>query len=90
MARDLGVSHASLTREFKRAFGLTPMEYRHALRASEAAGRLSRGEPIVDVSGEVGYDDIGRFYKAFRKAVHASPGARRIPAAASKSAKAGR
>ena len=79
LAADLGVSHPHLTRQFKREFGMTPMAYRHALRASEAAGRLSRGEPIVDVSGDVGYEDLGRFYKSFRKAMHSSPGGCRRP-----------
>lgn len=74
LAACLGVSHPHLTRQFKRDFGLTPVGYRHALRASEAAARLARGEPIVDVSGEVGYEDLGRFYKSFRRALHASPG----------------
>lgn len=79
LAARLGVSHPHLTRQFKRDFGMTPVGYRHALRASEAAGRLSRGEPIVDVSGEVGYEDLGRFYKSFRKALHSSPGRCRRP-----------
>lgn len=87
LAERLGVSHPHLTREFKRELGMTPMAYRHALRASEAAGRLSRGEPIIDVSGEVGYGDLGRFYKSFRRALHSSPGLCRLPRAASKSAK---
>jgi AraC-like DNA-binding protein len=90
LAARLGVSHPHLTRQFKREFGMTPMAYRHALRASEAAGRLARGEPIVDVSGEVGYEDLGRFYKSFRKAMHASPGDCRGPAIRSKSAKTAR
>jgi AraC-like DNA-binding protein len=87
LAARLGVSHPHLTRQFKHEFGMTPMAYRHALRASEAAARLARGEPIVDVSGEVGYEDLGRFYKSFRKAMHSSPGECRGPAITSKSAK---
>lgn len=74
LAARIGVSHPHLTREFKRELGMTPMAYRHALRASEAAGRLSQGESIVDVAGSVGYEDLGRFYKSFRKALHAAPG----------------
>jgi AraC-like DNA-binding protein len=79
LAARLGVSHPHLTRQFKRDFGMTPVGYRHALRASEAAARLARGEPIVDVSGDVGYEDLGRFYKSFRKALHSSPGRCRRP-----------
>ena len=79
LAARLGVSHAHLTRRFKRDFGFSPMAYRHALRAVEAAARLSKGEAIVDVSGEVGYEDLGRFYKSFRKAMRSSPGRCRTP-----------
>ena len=79
LATRLGVSHPHLTRQFKRDYGMTPVGYRHALRASEAVARLARGEPIVDVSGDVGYHDLGRFYKSFRKALHSSPGRCRRP-----------
>jgi AraC-like DNA-binding protein len=74
VAAGLGVSHPHLTREFKRELGMTPMAYRHALRASEAAGRLSQGESIVDAAGRVGYEDLGRFYKSFRQALNVPPG----------------
>jgi AraC-like DNA-binding protein len=74
VARALGVSHAHLTRGFKRDFGLTPVSYRHRLRVSEAMGRLSQGERIVDVGYEVGFNDTTRFYKDFRKVTGTSPG----------------
>jgi AraC-like DNA-binding protein len=48
LAAGLGVSQPHLTRQFKRELGMTPVAYRHALRSSEAAGRLSRGEPVSD------------------------------------------
>ena len=44
IATRLGVSHAHLTRQFKADYGLTPVDFRHRLRVSEAMNRLSRGE----------------------------------------------
>lgn len=74
VAARLGVTHAHLTRQFKRDYRLTPRAYRDQLRASDALLRLTLGEKIADVSGDVGYNDLGRFYKQFRKLMHASPG----------------
>src|SRR5262245_30713360 len=48
VADALHVSHAHLTRQFKRDFGITPIAYQHGLRVSEAMGRLCRGEDILE------------------------------------------
>ena len=75
----LKISHEHLSRCFKRDYGLTPSEYLHQLRVAEATFRLSIGEEIIDISQDVGYNDLSRFYKQFRKATHTSPAAcRRI------------
>jgi len=74
VARKLRVSHAHLTRQFKRDFGLTPVDYRHRLRVSEAMGKLSQGEKILDIAYDVGFNDANRFYKDFRKVTGTSPG----------------
>lgn len=73
IAARLPVSHAHLSRQFKRDYGLSPSAYLHQLRVAEATFRLAVGEPIVDVSYEVGYNDLSRFYKQFRKATSTSP-----------------
>lgn len=78
LAARLKVSHAHLTRQFKRDFTLAPRAYRDQLRASDAMLRLTLGEKIAEVSGFVGYNDLGRFYKQFRKLMHASPGSCRL------------
>ncbi|HVG28386.1 MAG TPA: AraC family transcriptional regulator [Pyrinomonadaceae bacterium] len=78
IAAGLRVSHAHLTRQFKRDYGMPPHAYRGQLRASDAMLRLARGEKIIEVSGDVGYNDLGRFYKQFRKLTHASPGSCRL------------
>jgi AraC-like DNA-binding protein len=74
LAARLGVSHPHLTRLFKRDYGMSPVAYRQALRTNEATAKLAQGDRIVDVSGDVGYEDLGRFYKAFRRVMNASPG----------------
>ena len=78
IARKLRVSHAHLTRQFKRDFGLTPVDYRNRLRVIEAMGRLSKGEKILDVGHEVGFNDTSRFYDDFRRVTGTSPGKCRL------------
>ena len=73
IAERLKVSHAHLTRQFKRDLEMNPSEYLHHLRVAEATFRLSIGEEIIDISEEVGYNDLSRFYKQFRKKTRTSP-----------------
>ncbi|MEQ1905604.1 MAG: AraC family transcriptional regulator [Pirellulaceae bacterium] len=74
IAGQIGVSHAHLSREFKREFGMTPSQYLHKLRVADAAFLLAQGEKIVNVAMDVGYGDLSRFYNQFRKNTNASPG----------------
>jgi AraC-like DNA-binding protein len=78
IARSLGVSHAHLSRQFKRDFGFTPINYRHRLRVSEATGRLLKGDDILEVGHDVGFNDTSRFYQDFRKITGTSPGKCRL------------
>ena len=74
LAARLNVTHAHLTRQFNRDFGLSPSAYCHQLRIADATSRLAKGEEIINVSQEVGYNDLSRFYKQFRKATTKTPG----------------
>ena len=73
IAERLKISHEHLSRQFKRDYGITPSAYLHKLRVAEATFRLSRGEEIIEISQDVGYNDLSRFYKQFRKATRTSP-----------------
>lgn len=75
IAQRLRVSPEHLSRQFKVDFGMSPSGYLHQLRLADAPLRLARGEEIVDVSENVGYNDLSRFYKQFRKSTKTSPGA---------------
>jgi AraC-like DNA-binding protein len=75
IAERLKVSHEHLSRQFKLDFGLSPSSYLHKLRLADAPLRLARGEQIVNVSLDAGYNDLSRFYKQFRKNTKTSPGA---------------
>ena len=74
IAKRIGVSHAHLSRQFRNDFGMSPSEYLRRLRVADAPLRLARGEDIINVSLEVGYNDLSRFYKQFRKTTNTSPG----------------
>lgn len=69
----LKVTHAHLTRQFKLDFGMSPNKYLHQLRIADAVFRLSQGEQIINVSNDVGYNDLSRFYKQFRQSTTKSP-----------------
>lgn len=68
-------THEHLSRQFKLDLGMSPSAYLRQLRLADAPLRLARGEGIVNVSLDVGYNDLSRFYKQFRKTTSTSPGA---------------
>jgi len=74
IAADLGVTPEHLCRQFKADFGLSPTNYLRRLRLADAPLRLAQGEKIVNVSQAVGYNDLSRFYKQFRRTTDTSPG----------------
>jgi AraC-like DNA-binding protein len=70
---DVRVEH--LSRQFKKDFKMSPSSYLRQLRVADAPLRLAQGEEIINVSQEVGYNDLSRFYKQFRQTTETSPGA---------------
>lgn len=74
IARRLSVTHEHLSRQFKRDFEISPSAYLHQLRLADAPLRLAKGEEIINVSHDIGYNDLSRFYKQFRKTTKTSPG----------------
>ncbi|MFZ6030493.1 MAG: helix-turn-helix domain-containing protein [Chloroflexota bacterium] len=77
LAGQLGISPAHFSRVFKKKYGLTAVDYRGKLRSVWAAQQLARSENrnISDVAFEMGYNDLGRFNKQFRRHMRMTPGA---------------
>jgi AraC-like DNA-binding protein len=78
LAVRLRTSPAALSRAFTRAYGIPPVRYRHHVRVMDALMRFSDGALPADVFQDVGFEDLSRFYKVFRKITCAPPGAYRL------------
>jgi AraC-like DNA-binding protein len=85
IAARLKASPAVLSRTFRRSYAMPPMRYRHHVRVMDALMLFAEGAAPAHVFQEVGFDDLSRFYKIFRKVTCAPPGSYRP--AKSKSAK---
>ncbi len=74
LSHEIGSSPAAMSRAFRRAYGLSPTEYRHRLRALAAVHQLTGGSPIVDSLADAGFGDLSQTYRAFRALLCATPG----------------
>lgn len=73
MAQDLKISREVLTRSFKKAYNITPIDYRHRLRLFEGLTLINSGMPIIEVTKNVGYSDAKQFITQFKKHFNATP-----------------
>jgi AraC-like DNA-binding protein len=71
------VSPATLSRTFRLAYGIPPVRYRHHVRVMDALMQFAEGAAPAQVFQDVGFDDLSRFYKIFRKVSCAPPGSYR-------------
>jgi len=67
LARSLKTTGSYLARKFRQESHCTPIQYRTQMRISTAAFELLQERAIIDVFQEVGFVDLGRFYKQFLK-----------------------
>lgn len=79
IAKRVHVSPETISRAFKHAYGMPPVLYRHQVRIMDALMRFAEGAVPIDVFQDVGFDDLSRFYKIFRKVACAAPGRYRPP-----------
>jgi AraC-like DNA-binding protein len=74
IAARLGTSPSAFARVFRGAYGIPPVRYRHQVRIVDALLRLADGDAPIDVGQDVGFGDLSRFYKIFRRVACAPPG----------------
>lgn len=74
MVRVSGLSERSLTRRFRQATGMTPIQYIHAIRIEEAKQMLeATRQPVEAIAQELGYEDASFFMRLFRRNVRLTP-----------------
>jgi AraC family transcriptional regulator len=74
VASELGVSRATLYRDFKSTFNCSPGDYLRQARLSTAAALLRKTtRPICEIAAECGFYDQSHFDRNFRLAVGVSP-----------------
>ena len=78
ISKKLKTSGAVLSRQFKAAFGFTPMHYKRGLRITAAMYHLLSGKVPAEAAFLSGYRDIGRFYKQFKQYTQQTPDSHRI------------
>lgn len=67
------MSERTFRRMFTRETGMTWQTWLTQARIMEAASRLTRGDRVTDVAGEVGYASLSAFAKAFKQLTGESP-----------------
>lgn len=73
LASQSGIDRFRLTRQFKKAFGLSPHAYLVRLRLRAARMRLAQGERPAQVAMQVGFADQSHLGRWFQRAYRLSP-----------------
>lgn len=78
IARAAGLNPEYAMRLFRNCLGVTLWAFLLQQRIAEARRLLLLGDaPIAEISFDSGFQSLGRFYQAFKKQCHCSPGAYR-------------
>ena len=75
LARQSGMSHRSLTRNFKRDTGLTYGQWRQKLRVLASIQLLVQGKSVIDTSLHCGYANVSAFIRLFKRDLGMTPAA---------------
>ncbi len=75
IAASLGISPDHLTRQFRQAMGITPIDYLRRYRFARALELLRRQQPVGEVSAAVGFRHISHFSREFKAMFDMTPSA---------------
>lgn len=73
LAKVAFLSPVQLYRVFKKATGLTPIQYHEHLRIASGLEQLVEVESVAQVAFDLGYKNYETFSRAFKKLCHLSP-----------------
>jgi len=76
LAKRIDSENWDLTRAFKKSYGITPLKYLNSLRTIEAIYKIlenGKNAKIIDIAFNVGFRDLSRFNKQFKKIVRFIP-----------------
>lgn len=73
IAKKLLLSRVAVTKAFKKAYNITPVEYRTRLRIFEALKAMNRGTSILDAQMQSGFNDSSEFILQFKKILGVTP-----------------
>lgn len=69
----LNISRMTFSATFKRAYGLTPIQYQHRLRIFESLRLINLGYSVTDALFSVGFSDPGQYIDHFKNLLDANP-----------------
>ncbi len=73
LARAAAMSRFHFSRCFRAQVGLSPYQYVQKIRVERAALMLSRGRTVSQAALDVGFSDLSRFARAFRRHLGCTP-----------------
>ena len=73
-AARLHMSSRTITRHFKRATGLSFLQWKQQVALLHALNLLADGRTTAFVSEELGYENVGSFIELFKKRFKVTPG----------------